>query len=357
MIRESVVSKLSLAGFFGMDGVYVVFDGQFGSTGKGLAADLLEQYDRKLGCRVSVVSTNAGPNSGHTAILEDGTRVFTQQIPVFSACRGLQQTARQPATILNGGSVLDMDYVFNEALNYSVEPIIHASAAIINDHTKRLFDTSGMDSIASTGKGVGQAMAAKVLRMPKSTYGDYPEYPWTEIKGVSRYDNQIVLLECAQGFSLGPNSGFFPFTTSRECSVAQAMADAGAPPSYYRGAVMCIRTYPIRVGNTDKGNSGPCYPDQKEISWDDIGVSAELTSVTKRVRRVFTFSMLQFEAAYHANKPSVVFLNFCNYMDRQQLGELLAKIDAVVDFGTIILLGFGPKASDVITLQDWEAGK
>ena len=356
MIKKSVISELKLAGLFYTSGVYVLFDGQFGSTGKGLAADLLEQYDRAIGSRVDVVGTNAGPNSGHTAILEDGSKVFTQQLPVFSACRGLMKEHKQPFTVLNGGAILDMKYVDEESKRYGVSPAIHSSAAMITDETVGMFSSGSLDRIASTGKGVGQAMAAKVLRVPTSVYGGNPGHPYVEVKGSLQYHNKTTLLECAQGFSLGINSGYFPYTTSRECGASQALADAGASPRDYRGGVMVVRTYPIRVGNTAMGESGPCFPDQFETSWEALGRPHELTSVTKRIRRVFTFSMMQFENSYRANHPSVVLLNFCNYMTDPELEKLTSDIRDVIGCHTTLLMGFGPKASQVITHHDWLIG-
>lgn len=32
---------------------------------------------------------------------------------------------------------------------------------------------------------------------------------------------------------------------------------------------MSLRTYPIRVGNTANGTSGPFYPDSHELSWPE----------------------------------------------------------------------------------------
>lgn len=356
MIHKSVVAALSLSGMFGQDRTYVLCDGQFGSTGKGLAADLLEQYDVATGCRVTVVGTNAGPNSGHTAILENGDKVFTQQIPVFSACRGLRKDAPQPLTVLNGGAVIDMQYVEKESNMYNVNPVIHGSAAMITAETVAEFSTTGMDKIASTGKGVGQAMAAKALRMAGAVYKDHPDYPFVQMNGAPNYSGHRVLLECAQGFSLGVNSGFFPYTTSRECSVPQALADAGVSPLDYGGGMMVLRTFPIRVGNTDKGNSGPCYPDQKEITWEEIGKAPELTSVTKRVRRVFTFSMMQAEEAYRVNRPSAILLNFCNYLENEQLAPLVDMVKRMCHANVALLLGFGPKVSNIVTHHDWLRG-
>lgn len=365
MIRKNVVRLLDSASFFETSGAYVLVDGQYGSTGKGLAADLLEQYDDASGYPVDVVTTNAGPNSGHTAILEDDTKIFTQQLPVFSACRGVRRmnagdedgvmAVKQPMTYLNGGAILDMADVEQEVDRYGVCPYIHSSAAMIMQTTQDAFHEGWLDKIASTGKGVGQAMAAKVLRMPYVYSGYATRYRHIVARNVQDLRNKITFVETAQGFSLGINSGFYPYTTSRECSVPQALADAGISPYDLQGVFMTIRAHPIRVGNTEKGESGPCYPDQKEISWAELGVEAELTSVTKRVRRVFTFSEMQLEQACLVNRPNVILLNFCNYLTVNDAKELVHRVFGIANHynsNLRILIGMGPKASDVYTIQD-----
>lgn len=363
MIQRHVKEFLDAQEMFQRPGTYVLVDGQYGSTGKGLAADLLEQYDFVIGERVSVVTTNAGPNSGHTAILEDGEKVFTQQIPVFSACRGIRQLKsafpdeiRAPMTYLNGGAVIDMGYLEQEAISFGVVPCIHSSAAVITDEVIKMFDDSSMAAIASTGKGIGQAMAAKVLRRDVNfKLTPTPNIGIGELSLVQDLRNQTVFVETAQGFSLGVNSGFYPWTTSRECSVPQALADAGISPLDLRRVIMTIRAHPIRVGNTQDGFSGPHYPDQHEMSWEEIGVKAELTSVTKRVRRVFSFSEMQLEQACLVNRPHVILLNFCNYLSSdaaKALAEKVLQIGREFNLRCNLLIGMGPKASNIYTLDD-----
>jgi len=79
--------------------------------------------------------------------------------------------------------------------------------------------------------------------------------------------------------------------------------------------------HPIRVG----GNSGGFYSDQEEIKFGDIGQKDEFTTVTGRLRRVFTWSQLQIEEAVMACQPDIVFLNFCNY-DPNNVDKVKGKI-------------------------------
>lgn len=368
MLNKDVERALDNAGWFQHAGSSVLVDGQFGSTGKGLMADVLAQYALSSGYMPTMVTTNAGPNSGHTAEMDDGRRIMTQQLPVLSVVARHIGGVSIP-TYLNGGAVLDMAQVHKEMQEFGVMPFLHESAAIIHPDLTESFNTGSMDSIASTGKGVGQAMAAKVLRMPytvgsidleraardtKALAASRSGY-FTDVctyRGVLDYSDERVFVETAQGFSLGINSGFYPYTTSRECSVPQALADAGLPHNTVSNVVMCVRTYPIRVGNTSLGNSGPCYEDQRELTWDEVGQTPELTSVTKRVRRVFSWSNLQFADALRVNAPDTILLNFFQYLP---VNERDAFIHNVIDVyeATLgyplktLLLGHGPRASDV----------
>ena len=100
------------------------------------------------------------------------------------------------------------------------------------------------------------------------------------------------------------------------------------------------RTLPIRVG----GTSGDCYPDQEELTWDALGIEPELTTVTKRVRRIFTYSRMQIEEACWWCEPDLIFLNFANYVDKDYVTQIVAHID---QFSTVRWLGFGPTYDDV----------
>jgi adenylosuccinate synthase len=109
------------------------------------------------------------------------------------------------------------------------------------------------------------------------------------------------------------------------------------------------RTYPIRVGSLPGTTSGDGYNDQRETSWDNLGVYGivpEYTTVTGRERRVFTWSNMQIEQAMVMCDPDHIFLNFCNYMTPSGLAELLATMPPAAE-ERVSLLGYGPKSSDI----------
>jgi adenylosuccinate synthase len=203
-------------------------------------------------------------------------------------------------------------------------------------------------NIAGTGQGVGPALEHKLWRTPRAIYSNAP----VRVIPPYVYNNKVCFLEIPQGFSLGINSGFYPHVTSRECSVAQALADAGMPPSFHRKTIMAVRTYPIRVGDTEN-SSGPCYEDQEEISWESLGQKPEMTTVTGRIRRVFTWSIRQFRDALAANDPSVIFLNFVNYLQPNAVDEFVIS-NVLRPYRSqlghdpeCILLGFSPRSEDI----------
>lgn len=351
------------ASWFKEPGAHVLVDGQFGSTGKGLLAGLIAELHAG---NINVVTTNAGPNSGHTAYL-DGQKVMTQQVPVASVF--LEKLGHRALTYLNGGAIIDpvqLAYEVNTWLDHH-NVVIHPCAAMIGE-AERKGDQINVASVAGTGKGIGPALIRKLTRVPEAVArGEYmPMLPvgMGEDFSFDRFwdwSKDRVFVETAQGFSLGLNSArFYPYTTTRECTVMQAIADARIPAQMVKKVVASFRTYPIRVGNTDTGYSGDGYHDQREIRWEDIDQSPELTTVTKRVRRLFTWSRVQFRECVAANRPDAIFLNFCNYMSTESLLELIQDIqwdyDAVMgrapeDF----ILGFGPNSSDCMPLTHWLA--
>lgn len=350
--------------FFNHPGASVLVDGQFGSTGKGLLACWLAE---KFASRFTHVTTNAGPNSGHTAYFR-GEKVMTQQLPVAGVVA--HQMGYKPLLLLNGGAICDPKQISAECSAYRVphsSVAVHPCAARIDEAAAKA-DAAVVQSISGTGKGTGPAQARKISRINTSgavmrgVFGP----PWATARGSKRASNDrswdspwdwsedVVFVETAQGFSLGVNSErFYPHTTSRECSVGQALADARIPAQVLDKVFMCLRTYPIRVGSVEGSTSGGMYPDQTELSWAELNLEPELTTVTKRVRRIFSWSRIQFREAVAANWPDVIFLNFCNYLSVENNEKLIKMIHD--DYFRVtgkelecLLLGFGPKNEDIV---------
>lgn len=356
-IDSSVEKALSEAGVFDK-GAHFIVDGQFGSTGKGLMASVYAEAGRD---RISMVTTNAGPNSGHTAYSPvDGSKIVTRQIPVASVV--LRQLGEQVCCHLNAGAVIDPDVLEQEMAEFRMGfpyLTVHPNAAVITDLDRKIESGGSTAAIASTGKGVGSAISRKIMRggnvMQSLVRDKKPLGAMVSSYPPAGYP--VILVETAQGFSLGVNQRFYPYCTSRECTVMQAAADAEISWDVIRSVIACYRTYPIRVGNTEQGSSGPCYPDQQETTWEAIGVEPEYTTVTKRLRRVFTWSREQFKESVIANRPTVLFLNFMNYLPDDKWDEffdmVLSDYEEVSagtrweNFTPLVLISTGPRNSDV----------
>ena len=137
---------------------------------------------------------------------------------------------------------------------------------------------------------------------------------------------------------------------------------------------MIMRPYPIRISNkTNIGidiSSGD-YDGSQELTWDEIkkrcgapdGVDfGEMTTVTKKMRRVFEMNWDRLEYVTLLNRPTCIALNFVQYLDYNALGckklrDLPSKvrsfIDRVEDVTNVKvgLIGTGAKNDDIIDVR------
>jgi adenylosuccinate synthase len=155
-----------------------------------------------------------------------------------------------------------------------------------------------------------------------------------------------------------------------------------------------LRALPIKVGdgsntkvdgysgvNMAGSNSGPCWPDQDELSWPDVTAIAgsltpllEQTSLTKRTRRIFSFSLMQLQHITKIVQPDFITINFMNYMDHSISGKhgVISLVDLETQHprvasmvymvnkmqywantslaGQVVAIGTGPHDSDIIRL-------
>jgi adenylosuccinate synthase len=220
-------------------------------------------------------------------------------------------------------------------------------------------------------------------------------YNWQSDKIVI-YDDELmidlleqdkdILVETSQGFDLDINHGLtYPHVTSKGCTVMQALADSGIPSTANVITYMVFRPYPIRISNESimgERYSGD-YDDSVELSWADIEAMSgcknltEYTTVTKKIRRVFSFSYKRFYHAVMMNNPNYLVLNFAQHLDARvegiddanKLNKLykmesniiyLDGINPVLDFKEnieseygipIAYIGTGPRESEQIDLS------
>ena len=334
--------------------IFCLVDGQFGSTGKGLLAAYLATMDH---ARVDIATTNSSANAGHTTKFADGMQFVTYHLPTFGI---IQEHAE---IYLNAGSIIDVDLLLQEIEEHGIHKrlAIHPMAAIIkpSDKSNESHATSHQASIASTQKGVGAALARKILRGAETARNIKKLREWIKPINLNEVmlEGLTVSMEVPQGYSLSLNGPFYPYCTSRQCTVAQGLSDAQVNPRFLGVVAMSLRTYPIRVGHlydddgTKIGDSGPCYPDQEELTWKGVGQPPELTTVTQRERRIFTLSDMQMRDAMYENRPDIVFLNFMNYCRGVESMTMPTQVKRVYkDVMTkdpVMLYGHGPNVEDI----------
>lgn len=334
--------------------VDVVVDLQFGSTGKGLLCDFLAASG-KYDC---VVNANL-PNAGHTTVTPEGRVWMNKAMP--NGIMVAKRVMMGPGSAFTAPRLAEELALVADLMEGKVFAIHEAAMVVTPAHKQKEAET--LSRISSTMQGSAEAVVAKIRRedgiIARDCMDILKEY------GLDKYvvthaqylqhllDSESILVEGAQGYSLGHNSGFYPYCTSRDCTVTRYMADCAIPAGWLRKAYGVARVHPIRVGNTSDGYSGDIYPDQTELTWEQLGVDPELTTVTKRVRRVFTFSHAQIHEACVANGIDEIFLNFANY-DEVAAREIIDSVNhMMVDTGhtdknIITMVGVGPRRDHVV---------
>lgn len=310
--------------------VDIVVGMQYGSEAKGMVCQYLANYYNRA-IRVG------GSNAGHTIFLavNDKTVEFKMR--------------HIPATVLNKNCALGLaagaiispvvleeelkmlapyDLAVEDRLHIDPNALVIQNRHVAEEESKK--EGSDMfDLIGSTREGVGAALAERVLRRGGVKLAYQEPYLKRFVDAVpiaasidkDYWNGESVLLEGAQGCLLSNiHSPYYSYTTSRDTNASSIAAESGVPPHRIRNVIGVVRTYPIRVA----GRSGPTGG--REIEWVELSVRLgkkieEFTTVTKRRRRIFEFSMSEFKYACLLNRPNILALTFANYLNPTDEGK------------------------------------
>ena len=275
-----------------------VVGGQYGSEGKGAVAGYLSST-----CDVPFMGIRvAGPNAGHTVYGKgpNGEESYAwrlRSVPVNAV------TAPESDLVIAAGSEIDIE-VFNQELSDLDKADYEASSRIIVDDQATILEPRHHEietadniqgRIGSTSKGIGASRADRIMRKASLFGGG------VDTSKVIRDHLKLggtALIEGTQGYGLGLHAGQYPFCTSQDCRAVDFCAQAGISPWDRAVDVFDVwvtaRTYPIRVA----GNSGPL---ENETSWEQLGLEAERTTVTQKIRRVGHFDPALVRDAVVAN--------------------------------------------------------
>ncbi len=295
--------------------VTVVVGGQFGGEGKGKVAHFLAQVMKaKIAIRVG------GTNSGHTVIDPSGNSIILRQLPTPAILPNI-------ICVLPAGSYIDVDLLLQEMsfTNLSDDRLyIDPNAMIITKKEEIDEKNSSLGvAIGSTLSGTGAAVKRRIDRLSPNSLAKNDKRLNQFIRPTIPFMRQIldsrarIIIEGTQGFGLSLlHSPYYPYATSRDTTAASFLSESGLSPLDVDDVVMVIRAFPIRVG----GNSGPL---PHEIDWSTLSLESkshepllELTSVTKKLRRVARFDGEIVRYAISVNQPTRIILNHLDYVDK-----------------------------------------
>lgn len=386
-------------------------DGQFGSVGKGAVTSYIAQ---KYKGQFTFAFNNFSSQAAHWVKLQDGRKFLYKTLNSMAYDLEAYQKL-----FISPGSAIEVESLLQEIKENGITPEklgIHPLTTIVSKLDAEYergecgfdgerFEHQGTIKHGSTCSGVGAAVARKTLRRPSVMLAKHiPELrPYLSIideEIMQRLDNgESGIGEIPQGWGLSNSHPlFYPFTTYRNVSVSQLMADAQLPLKYCGPVIISFRTYPIRISSkkyigkyglnkgrhltweeiqsgiaydTVDSDSGGCYPDQEEITWGDLSAVCgreiqEFTSKTKLPRRVFTFSKMNLEDAIRHNDCGhgiYLALTFGDYVDPTIAGakSMTSKSSRLYQWierhlgdykSNLILVKTGPLTEDVIDLCD-----
>ncbi len=303
----------------------VVVDLQFGSTGKGMVcADLALSrfYDASL--RVQSIQ------AGHTVYVK-GKPIKMRTIP----CAFVNENVK---LLLGPGCFIKKELLLDEiamlksiGIDVTDRLILDYRANYVLDEDTEAEERLHLSGLmGSTAEGAGASLIRKLWRNSKPTR--VCDDNWAEDHGLKVADtvvlmndyNMRVLVEGCQGTLLSVHtSPYYPHVTSRECTVAGIISEAGIAPRDVRIVHGVFRTFPIRVGGASgaTGDSEMTWQQLAKESGYGLRLIPERTTVTNRVRRVFRLSLHDLEHAIRLNKPDFYYLTFINYVDSTDEGK------------------------------------
>lgn len=301
--------------------VDVIVGGQYGSEGKGnIVHYLAPEYD--------VLVRVGGPNAGHQVYQPDSKPYVFHQLPSGAIANS------RAKLILGAGAVISLPKLLKEIGDLDIDYTrlaIDEQAMIIEDFDIEYERKHLKDEIASTAQGVGAATARKINHRRVDTdvrlARDIPELRRYVTNTVDVLADAIsrdrrIMLEGTQGTTLSIHHGHYPHVTSRVTTASGCLAEAGLAPQQVRRIIMVCRTYPIRVGDTDTGNSSgymkqlidlKTISERSGIELDELG-RIEKTSTTKRDRKIAEFDWEQFRHSIILNSPTDIALTFVDYL-------------------------------------------
>ncbi len=256
--------------------LWVVVGGQYGGEGKGKISAFITQRED-----IDVCIRCGGPNSGHTFVTEKGQTMLLRQLPTG-------YIRPQTRVLIPAGALIDLEVLKQE-----------------------------LDALALDPRRVGVDRNAMIIES-----GDKEREVGLEEANSALDHGKKVLVEGTQGFGLSLyHSDSYPKATSRDTTAAGFLSEVGLSPLLVTEIVLVFRTFPIRVAGEQAG------PLKDEITWETVQRESgypvpvhEMTTVSKKLRRVGRFDWNQAVEAVRVNRPTRLAVNGLDFLGYKNKG-------------------------------------
>lgn len=304
--------------------LWVVVGGQYGGEGKGKISAFITRQEK-----IDVCIRCGGPNSGHSFVSDNGDTVLLRQLPTG-------YIRSQTRLLIPAGALIDLEVLKNEldSLGLDARRVgVDRNAMIIEESDKtREAALQLHERLSSTLCGVGSAVSRRALRNAdvRTAALAAKEIHWLAelITDVSEEANSAldghkkVLVEGTQGFGLSLyHADSYPKATSRDTTAAGFLSEVGLSPRLVTEIVLVLRTFPIRVAGEQAG------PMKDEITWEILQQESgypcpiqEMTTVSKKLRRVGRFDWEATKRAVTVNRPTHLAINGLDYLSARNRG-------------------------------------
>lgn len=291
--------------------ITIVVGGQFGSEGKGSVVSWLAKNKP-----FDLAIRTGGPNAGHTFVIDRGNQTIKmRQLP----CTWFDQPNTPvylPAGAIIKREVFHAEVEMVRSMGYTGSVLVSRQAAVIEESVAEEMERD--IRTGTTHEGIGATRALKCLRKARLAweFGDLHKHLMVDgqIPRLLENRNTSILIESSQGFGLSMDGRFYPWVTSTNINPYALLAEAEVPFNRHSVAVwMVLRAFPIRIA----GESGPLA---RETTWEALRakygehIPNEHTTVTKKLRRVGEFDVLQATEAIERCRPTTVVLTFFDYL-------------------------------------------
>lgn len=274
----------------------VIVGGFFGDEGKGKIASYMAVKDK-----IDVAVRTGSVNAGHTVVWEK-RKYKLRIIPsafIYEKCR----------LLIGAGANLNVSIFLKEVKETESEKRVGVDFKTSIIEEKHVREDRGDEhlakKIATTGQGVGPAIAERVRRKAKLAMDIEELKPY--LTEVALEVNQAldlgkgVLIEGTQGTYLSLYHGTYPYVTGRDTTASAICSEVGIGPKRIDDVLIVFKSYITRVG------TGP-LPNELSPEEADKRGWTEIATVTGRRRRVAPFNFQLAKKAIIINSATQIAL-------------------------------------------------